>query len=80
MTELLPVRTNVEQLRHQAKDLLGAAKAGDAEALARNAAVSDRLTLSSAQLALAPSRGASYAARSSRSLRVVFRLRTVSVL
>lgn len=49
----LPVRTNLEQLRHQAKDLLGAAKAGDPGALARVRAVSDRLQLSSAQLALA---------------------------
>ena len=53
MPELLPVQTNLEQLRHQAKDLLRAAKAGDADALARIAAVSDRLTPASAQLALA---------------------------
>ena len=53
MPELLPVRTNLEQLRHQAKDLLRAAKAGDAEARARIAAVGDRLVLASAQLALA---------------------------
>ena len=53
MPELLPVQTNLEQLRRQAKDLLRAAKAGDAEALARIAAVTDRLTLASAQLALA---------------------------
>jgi len=50
---LLPVRTNLEQLRHQAKDLLAAARAGDADALARIHAVSDRLQLASAQLALA---------------------------
>lgn len=50
---LLPVRTNIEHLRHQAKDLLEAAKAGDADALARIDAVSDRLQLASAQLALA---------------------------
>lgn len=49
----LPVRTNLEQLRRQAKDLLAAAKAGDPGALARVRAVSDRLQLSSAQLALA---------------------------
>jgi ankyrin repeat protein len=53
MPELLPVQTNLEQLRHQAKDLLRAAKAGDAEARARIGAVSDRLVLASAQLALA---------------------------
>jgi uncharacterized protein len=49
----LPVRTNLEQLRHQAKDLLQAAKSGDPDALARIRAVSDPLQLSSAQLALA---------------------------
>jgi ankyrin repeat protein len=49
----LPVRTNLEQLRRQAKDLLRAAKAGDADALVRIRAVSDRLQLASAQLALA---------------------------
>jgi ankyrin repeat protein len=53
MPELLPVQTNLEQLRRQAKDLLRAAKAGDPEARARIAAVSDRLVLASAQLALA---------------------------
>ena len=49
----LPVQTNLEQLRRQAKDLLRAAKAGDPDALARIRPVSDRLQLSSAQLALA---------------------------
>lgn len=49
----LPVRTDLEQLRRQAKDLLRAAKAGDAAALARIGAVSDRLQLASSQLALA---------------------------
>lgn len=49
----LPVRTNLEQLRHQAKDLLRAAKAGDADALRRMRAASDRVELASAQLALA---------------------------
>jgi FOG: Ankyrin repeat len=53
MPELLPVQTNLEQLRRQAKDLLRAAKAGDADARGRIAAVSDRLALASAQLALA---------------------------
>lgn len=50
---VLPVHTSLEQLRHQAKDLLGAAKAGDPEAVARIRAVSDPLQLASAQLALA---------------------------
>src|SRR5262245_66163234 len=53
MPELLPVQTNLEQLRHQAKDLLRTAKSGDADARARIAAVSDRLVLASAQRALA---------------------------
>jgi uncharacterized protein len=49
----LPVHANLEQLRHQAKDLLRAARAGDADALRRINAVSDRAQLASAQLALA---------------------------
>jgi ankyrin repeat protein len=49
----LPARPDLEQLRHQAKDLLRAAKDGDAHALARIAAVSERVTLASAQLAVA---------------------------
>lgn len=49
----LPSRPDLGQLRNQAKDLLHAARAGDSEQLARIQAVSDRLTLSSAQLALA---------------------------
>src|SRR5512133_3943264 len=48
----LPAHPDLEQLRHQAKDLLRAARAGDADALARIHRVSDRLTLASAQLAL----------------------------
>jgi ankyrin repeat protein len=52
MPALFP-RTNLEQLRHQAKDLLRAAQTGDAEALGRIQAVSDRVQLASAQLALA---------------------------
>jgi uncharacterized protein len=50
---VLPVQANLEQLRRQAKDLLHAAKAGDAAALRRIDAVSDRVQLASAQLALA---------------------------
>jgi uncharacterized protein len=49
----LPARPDLDQLRHQAKDLLRAAQRGDPGALARIRAVSARLILSSAQLALA---------------------------
>jgi hypothetical protein len=49
----LPSRPDLQQLRHQAKDLLHAAKAGDSDAGDRMRAVSDRLVLASAQLALA---------------------------
>ena len=49
----LPARPDLDQLRHQAKDLLHAAQHGDSGAIARISAVSDRVTLSSAQLALA---------------------------
>ncbi|MGH8983026.1 MAG: hypothetical protein ACRDY6_04015 [Acidimicrobiia bacterium] len=46
----LPARPDLDQLRHQAKDLLRAAKRGDAEAVARIQAVSRNLILASAQL------------------------------
>jgi uncharacterized protein len=49
----LPARPDLEQLRHQAKDLLRDARAGDAGASARITAVSDTVTLASTQLALA---------------------------
>ncbi len=49
----LPARPDLGQLRHQAKDLLRAAQRGDIDAAARIRAVSDRLILSSAQLAVA---------------------------
>jgi uncharacterized protein len=49
----LPARPDLDQLRHQAKDLLRAAKSGDTAALSRIRAVSEWLTLASAQLALA---------------------------
>jgi ankyrin repeat protein len=49
----LPVRPDLDQLRRQAKDLLRAARSGDAHAADRMLAVSDRLTLSAARLALA---------------------------
>ena len=49
----LPVRPNLDQLRHQAKDLLHAAQRGDPDSVARIHAVSTRIILSSAQLAVA---------------------------
>jgi uncharacterized protein len=49
----LPARSDLEQLRRQAKELLRAAKDADGEPRARIHAVSDRLTLASAQLAIA---------------------------
>src|SRR6266702_3562650 len=50
---VLPDRPNLGQLRHQAKDLLRAAQAGDAAAAGRIRVVSGRLTLAGAQLAVA---------------------------
>src|SRR5260370_42622220 len=49
----LPAQPNLDQLRHQARELLRAARAGDAAATKRIHAVSDRLTLTAAQLVLA---------------------------
>lgn len=49
----LPVRPDLAQLRRQAKDLLRAANNSDPSALARLRAVSNELSLSAAQLALA---------------------------
>lgn len=49
----LPARPDLDQLRHQAKDLLHAAQRGDAGAIARITTVSRRLILATAQLALA---------------------------
>jgi uncharacterized protein len=49
----LPARPNFDQLRHQAKDLLRAARRGDRDAATKIGAVSDQLILSAAQLALA---------------------------
>jgi ankyrin repeat protein len=49
----LPARPDLDQLRHQAKELLRAAQRGDPEAIARIRAVGERVILSSAQLALA---------------------------
>lgn len=53
----LPERPDLDQLRHQAKDLLRTAKGGDSIARERIGAVSDRLTLSTAQLAVARTYG-----------------------
>jgi hypothetical protein len=44
----LPARPDLDQLRHQAKDLLHAAQRGDFGAVTRIRAASDRLILSSA--------------------------------
>ena len=49
----LPTHPDLDQLRRQAKELLRAAQAGDAAAIARIGAVSDELTLAAAQLTLA---------------------------
>lgn len=49
----LPARPDLDQLRHQARDLLNAALGGDAAAAGRIRAGSDRLILASAQLAVA---------------------------
>jgi ankyrin repeat protein len=49
----LPVRPDLDQLRHQAKELLRAAQRGDPQAVARIRAVTGKIILSSAQLALA---------------------------
>jgi hypothetical protein len=49
----LPDRPDLDQLRRQARELLRAAADGQPPALARLRAVSDRVTLSAAQLALA---------------------------
>jgi len=52
-----PAHPSLDQLRHQAKDLLRAAKSGDAAAAEQLGAVSDRPTLSTAQLVVAQSYG-----------------------
>ena len=49
----LPAYPDLEQLRRQARELVRAAKSGDAEAIGRLETVSDRRTLAAAQLALA---------------------------
>ena len=49
----LPGHPDIDQLRHQARELQRAAQGGDPDALRRLRTVSDRVTLSTAQLALA---------------------------
>jgi hypothetical protein len=49
----LPARPDLDKLRREAKQLLAAAKGGDAAALERITAVSDRIALSSAQRVIA---------------------------
>jgi ankyrin repeat protein len=53
----LPARPDIDQLRRQAKDLLRAARAGDAEALARMGATSGALTLTTVRLVIAREHG-----------------------
>ena len=48
----LPAHPNLDQLRHQAKDLLSAAKAGEADAVNELRRVSERVMLDAAQLAI----------------------------
>ncbi|HET7013437.1 MAG TPA: ankyrin repeat domain-containing protein [Streptosporangiaceae bacterium] len=50
---VLPANPHLEHLRREARDLLRAARAGDPDAAGRISAVSDRLILASAQLAVA---------------------------
>lgn len=49
----LPDRPDLDQLRHRARELHRAAVAGDTNAVRRMSGVSDRVTLSAAQLVLA---------------------------
>src|SRR5260370_1439089 len=53
----LPGRPDLDQLRHQARELLRAAAASDEEALRRIRVVSEKQTLSAAQLAIAREHG-----------------------
>jgi ankyrin repeat protein len=53
----LPGYPDLDQLRHQAKDLLRAANSGDGQALAQLQLASDQVTLASAQLAIARAYG-----------------------
>ncbi|MGH9099463.1 MAG: hypothetical protein ACRDV8_04435, partial [Acidimicrobiales bacterium] len=49
----LPPRPHLDHLRHEARQLLRAAQAGDPDALRRINAISERVNLSAAQLAIA---------------------------
>lgn len=49
----LPAHPDLDQARHQAKDLMRKAKARDSDAVARLRVVSGELNLASAQLAVA---------------------------
>jgi hypothetical protein len=53
----LPARPDLDQLRRQSKDLLRAARSGDATAADRMLAVSGRLTLTAARLVIARDHG-----------------------
>jgi len=53
----LPDRPDLDQLRRQARELLRAAASGEARAVTRLRAVSERVTLSAAQLAVAREHG-----------------------
>jgi ankyrin repeat protein len=53
----LPARSDLDQLRRQAKDLLRAARSGDPVAANRMLAVSDQVTLTSARLVIAREHG-----------------------
>src|SRR5215469_8628317 len=53
----LPGRPDLDQLRRQARELLRAAAGGDQRAVGRIQAVSEKRTLSAAQLAIARERG-----------------------
>lgn len=53
----LPGRPNIDQLRRQARELLRAAADGEPSAVARIGAVSERVSLSAAQLAVAREHG-----------------------
>ena len=72
---ILPVRPNIEHLRRQARDLLRAARAGDATAANRIQVVSDRVTLAGAQLAIARAYGFTSWAR----LRIEVKARTADL-
>jgi ankyrin repeat protein len=74
----LPSNPNLEQLRHQARDLLRAARAGEREASARLQPVagSEQLTLAGAQLAIA--RGYGFASWPALKAEVEARTRTLA--